>query len=371
MNPSKPFRFLLTRLTEDYLLLALVLSLLPLLWFTSPELNELVELVHWQTLAALTGFLVLSRGLEDSGALALAGVWLVARFCTERALALTLVGFSMALSAVVTNDVTLFIVVPLTVALSSVVKIPLGRLVIFQALAVNVGSALTPIGNPQNLFIWQTWELGFIEFVSAMLPLVLLLSLVLGLATALAFPSRPVRVSLVARMAKPRLLLVSGLLYPAFILAAEAGGVIAAALVILVLYGLVYRSVLRGVDWLLLLVFLLMFVNLGLLATLPAAQAFVEWLLALPGGVLTASVLMSQVMSNVPAAIFLAPFTDDWRALAWGVSVGGFGLAIGSLANLIALRLARVQGLWLAFHVWSMPALALGVLSAVFLIGPG
>ncbi|MHA7854311.1 hypothetical protein [Marinobacter shengliensis] len=51
--------------------------------------------------------------------------------------------------------------------------------------------------------------------------------------------------------------------------------------------------------------------------------------------------------------------------------MGGFGLAIGSLANLIALRLARVQGLWLAFHVWSMPALALGVLSAVFLIGPG
>ena len=66
-------------------------------------------------------------------------------------------------------------------------------------------------------------------------------------------------------------------------------------------------------------------------------------------------------MSNVPAAIFLAPFTDDWRGLAWGVSVGGFGLAIGSLANLIALRLARQPGLWLEFHLWSVPMLILAL----------
>jgi Na+/H+ antiporter NhaD/arsenite permease-like protein len=81
------------------------------------------------------------------------------------------------------------------------------------------------------------------------------------------------------------------------------------------------------------------------------------------GGVYVAGALLSQVISNVPAAIFLQGFTTDWVALAWGVNVGGFGLAIGSLANLNALRLARERGLWREFHLWSVPLLliALGV----------
>ena len=230
MSRSNPFRFFLSRLTEDYLLLALVVGLVPLLWAASPSLSELAGLVHWQTLTALTGFLVLSRGLEDSGALARCGVWLMGRFRTERSLALALVVFSWLLAAVVTNDVALFIVVPLTVALAAVVPVPLGRLVIFQALAVNVGSALTPIGNPQNLFIWQTRGIGFGEFMAAMLPLVGLLTLVLLLATVLAFPARPVVVRPAQRPVNRRLLWVSCLLYPGFIVAAELGAVVVAAL---------------------------------------------------------------------------------------------------------------------------------------------
>lgn len=361
MSRSNPFRFFLSRLTEDYLLLALVVGLVPLLWAASPSLSELAGLVHWQTLAALTGFLVLSRGLEDSGALARCGVWLMGWFRTERSLALALVVFSWLLAAVVTNDVALFIVVPLTVALAAVVPVPLGRLVIFQALAVNAGSALTPIGNPQNLFLWQTRGIGFGEFMAAMLPLVGLLTLVLLLATVLAFPARPVVVRPAQRPVNRRLLWVSCLLYPGFIVAAELGAVVVAALAIMLLYGLLFRAVLRGVDWLLLLVFMLMFVDLGLLAGLPQTDVLVAWLLALPGGVMTASVVVSQFISNVPATILLASFADDWQALAWGVSVGGFGLAIGSLANLIALRLARVEGLWREFHLWSLPALVLAL----------
>jgi Na+/H+ antiporter NhaD/arsenite permease-like protein len=64
---------------------------------------------------------------------------------------------------------------------------------------------------------------------------------------------------------------------------------------------------------------------------------------------------LSQAISNVPAAIMLAEFTKDWRALAFGVSVGGFGIAIGSLANLIAVRLSKTRGVWLPFHLVSIP----------------
>jgi len=102
----------------------------------------------------------------------------------------------------------------------------------------------------------------------------------------------------------------------------------------------------------------LIFIDLGLLAQLPLLQQFAAQLVALPNGSYTGAALLSQLISNVPAAIFLQHFTDDWRALSWGVSVGGFGLAIGSLANLIALRLSKQPGLWREFHYWSLPVFA-------------
>jgi Na+/H+ antiporter NhaD/arsenite permease-like protein len=134
-----------------------------------------------------------------------------------------------------------------------------------------------------------------------------------------------------------------------------------AAAAVLAAFLITKRSVVFGIDWLLLLVFGLMFIDLGLLAQLPLMQQLATALLALPQGSYTGAAMLSQLISNVPAAIFLQHFTDDWQALSWGVSVGGFGLAIGSLANLIALRLSKQQGLWREFHYWSLPVFILSL----------
>src|SRR5690606_11347102 len=164
-------RFFLGRLAEDRLLLTLLAGFGALLLLAPERTGELPALVDWRTIAALAGLLVLSRGLEDSGVLAHAGRWLLTHVHGERRLAATLVMFSAALAAVVTNDVALFIVVPLTVSLCGAARLPVGRLVIFEALAVNAGSTLSPVGNPQNLFLWQSSSAGFVEFALAMLPL--------------------------------------------------------------------------------------------------------------------------------------------------------------------------------------------------------
>jgi len=308
--------------------------------------------------------MVLSRGLEASGYLSLAGQWLLDRAQSERMLAISLILLSALLSAVITNDVALFIVVPLTMSLRNVADIPVGRLIIFEALAVNAGSAISPIGNPQNLFLWQVSGAGFVEFTAAMAPLALALIVLLLVVACFAFSDKGLRVADTAPQVglRRRLFRVSLLLYVPFILLTEMGYAIPAAVAIILLYVCYQRQILRGVDWLLLLVFVLMFIDLNLLAGLPAMQALAGQVLQLPGEVFTAAVMGSQLMSNVPAAIFLHPFTDDWRTLAWGVSVGGFGLAIGSLANLIALRLAGQRALWLRFHYWSVPALIAGCL---------
>lgn len=363
------FRHVLSRVSEDTLLIILLLALAPLLWLTPEPDWALHELVDWKTVGALAGLMVLSRGLEVSGYLSLAGQWLLTHLHSERLLATSLILFSALLSAVITNDVALFIVVPLILSLRRLANLPVGRLIIFVALAVNAGSAISPIGNPQNLFLWQASGLSFFEFLWMMTPLAIALTMLLLALVPLAFARQPIAVTGISESVPRRrkLFWISLLLYLPFLLLTDLGYAAPAAVAVILLYVAFQRQLLAGVDWLLLLVFILMFIDLGLLAGLPAMQILAAQLLQLPGEALTAGVLSSQVLSNVPAAIFLQAFTEDWRALAWGVSVGGFGLAIGSLANLIALRLARQPGLWREFHCWSMPILFIAWALAILL----
>lgn len=354
------------RLFQDRLLLLLLALLLPLWVLAQPSLITLPTLVAWDTIAALAALMVLSQGLSESGFLARAGRALMTRIHSERGLAAALVLFSAALAAVITNDVALFILVPLTLSLGRLAQLPLGRLVIFEALAVNAGSAASPIGNPQNLFLWQTSNSSFYEFLTAMLPLAAIMLLLLLLLIPLAFPARRITISPpknetpVARS----LFLISLLLYLPVLIAIEFGLAEYAAVLLVLGYGLWAGRTLKGVDWALLLVFVLMFLNLGLLAQWPPVASQAQNLLNLPGEALMAGALLSQAISNVPAALFLTHFTDDWRALAWGVNIGGFGLVIGSMANLIALRLARQPGMWRDFHRWSVPLFFLSLTAA-------
>jgi Na+/H+ antiporter NhaD/arsenite permease-like protein len=352
-------------------LLVVLLGLLPaLLWAVPTPPHALGALVDWKTVAALAGLMVLSRGLELSGLIDHLGRLILLRLRSERGLALALVVFAALLSAVVTNDVALFVTVPLTLGLARMVALPVARLVIFQALAVNAGSAASPVGNPQNLFLWQHSGAGFVEFTLAMLPMAgAMLALVLALVplafgqARLALPDTPSPMALRGGM-----MWISLAAYPVFLLAVNAGFAVIGAGVVIALFAVAFRPVLRGLDWPLLLVFVLMFLNLGLLGQMPAIAAFASAAMGMPGGAFTFGALISQGMSNVPAAIFLAPFTQDWRALAWGVNVGGFGLAIGSLANLIALRLGRQPGIWRQFHLWSVPVFATSLAMGAVLV---
>lgn len=365
----KLLRFVLSRLSEDLLLLALLLGFTLMVVLTPVEWHLLPQLVDWHTIAILAGLMVLSRGLEDSGALMRSGYWLLARAHTERHLAWAMTLFAALLSSVITNDIALFIVVPLTVSLGTLAKLPIGRLIIFQALAVNAGSAISPIGNPQNLYLWQRSGDSFVTFAWHMLPISLWMLVGLLLLISLAFSGRRVDIQTPpgAKPFKRKLFWVSLLCFPVFLLLAEWGLSSIALTAMLLLYQFGWRRVLQRVDWLILLIFMLMFINLGLLAQLPFMAEAVDRLLTLPGAEITGAMVLSQLISNVPATILLSEFSQHWYGLAWGANIGGFGLAIGSLANLIALRLGRQSGLWLPFHAWSMAMLLISLLGAFLL----
>lgn len=374
-----PWWSALAALKRDRLFWVLLLVLAALTLARPDRLAGYPSLVDWPTMAALTALLALTQAVESSGALSRLGRWLVARLSTERVAAMGLVTASALLSTLLTNDVALFVIVPLTLGLCRISSLPATKLIVFEALAVNAGSALTPIGNPQNLFLWQLSQVSFAEFTWHMTPLVaVLFTLLLGL-TALVFRRTPLNVTapdLAPALDRP-LLGVALALYGPFLWATDRGDAAWGCAVVVGVLLLMRPRVLARVDWGLLLVFALMFIDLRLIAGLDAVRGAMRSLgLADPQKLYAVGIAASQLISNVPATIALAEYSRDWRVMAYAVNVGGFGVVVGSLANLIALRMAADARAWLSFHLYAVPCLLVagavgyGLLFAEHLPGP-
>jgi len=332
--------------------------------------TEILKLVDWQTIGALAGLLAITQGVERSGMLQAAAQRLLGRVTNLRGLALLLSAAAALLSALVTNDVSLFLLVPLTRVLATQAHLPLARLVVLEALAVNAGSALTPIGNPQNLYLWHRSGESFLGFMGMMAPTVAVMLFWLFVAVWLLAPKTSITLKPApdAATVQPRLLTLAGVLFVAFVIALDRHWLLAGLGLVFGAFLLLYPRVLRGVDWALLAIIALMFVDLRQLAELPAIAALLkQWPIHEGWRAYLAAIAASQLISNVPATILLDGTVRDLPALAAGVSVGGFGCVLGSLANLIALRLARLPHGLREFHRISIPFLLVCAATAALL----
>ncbi|WP_139350371.1 SLC13 family permease [Rhodanobacter sp. B04] len=326
--------------------------------------QPLAKYRHWlqlPTLAGLMGLLIAIQGIRDSGLVQHAAVALVARTHSLRSLGLLLVSATALLSMVLTNDVSLFLIVPLTLAIGNISNLPVLRVVVLEALAVNAGSTLSPIGNPQNLLLWQHSSMPFLHFVSAMLPTAFVMFALLAGFTLLWLPRERIELTpdrIDGRATSNRLGAWSTVALAGMVLLMEYRQAPLGAALLLVLFALLARASLARIDWLLLLTFAAIFVGLGHVAELPWVRQGLDRLdFSQPLTLYVGGIVASQLISNVPSTVLLLDRTPDAIALAVAVNVGGFGLAIGSLANLIALRLAKQpQGLRL-FHLVSIPFL--------------
>lgn len=325
--------------------------------------RQLPGLVDWPTIAAITGLLILAKAVELSGYLDIAAHRIVTKARTLRQLAMGLILLAALIAAWVSNDIALFILLPLTLSAARVVQLPVASLVSFEALAVNAGSSLTPIGNPQNLFLWHMSGDTIPAFTTQMLPLAATLISVVLLLAWWAFPARPLaRFRTVVPERRPRILILAGVLYGFFLVAMEANEIWPALVVVVVVLWMASPSILQRADWALVAAFILVFADFRGIAEMHAVTHLLHSLsLGNDQSCFLWAVLTSQLLSNVPAAISLSGFTHNWLALSYGVNVGGLGLAVGSLANLIALRAVPGRQTWLTFHLYSLLALALAV----------
>lgn len=306
----------------------------------TPPSGAYLGYVDTTVLIQLFCLMAVVAGLEQSGVLdGLASMLLRHAGTTGRlTAALTLLCFFAAM--LMTNDVALLTFVPLTLFL-----IPGEReslriwTVVLETVAANLGSLATPVGNPQNLFLYNHYGLDAPSFFRVMLPLTVV-SLLAVVLLCLFTPGRreTVKADITVRPLQRRGAVQYGVLFLLCLLTVfHVIPVLACLAVVAGVLLVTDRPLLKKVDWLLLATFVCFFVFVGNLSAVPAISAFLSRILT--GRELLVGALTSQVISNVPAAVLLAPFTDHAAGLLLGTNIGGLGTPVASLASLISYRL--------------------------------
>lgn len=326
-------------------LLALLLLLTLLLALLEPRFpGEAPGLARPAVLATIAALMASSRLLCESNVLSRAAEEIIARAPGPRAALLLSTMLLGLASSLVTNDAGLFVAAPLAVEVALRSGLPVEGAAALAALGANIGSSLLPIGNPQNLIVWHDYGVDFTVFAARMLPLVALgyLSMV---PVALALP-RPRGRSPAAARERVRLRpLIGGMVSLLLVVAgAAAGHRFAGATAALAVAAVFEPGSLRGIDPAVLAILAMMMADFSFIGHLLAPH-LPQDLLHSPLGTYGLALLLSQAVSNVPAAALLSLHTPHWMALAYGLNAGGVLLLQGSLANIIALRLTGAEPL--------------------------
>lgn len=287
---------------ETVLSAALICALLSFL-LTPPSVIHL-QGIDTTTLLMLFSLMTIVAGFRRMGALDAVSRKLTRRVTTLRGLSAVMVALCFVLSMLVTNDVALLTLVPLTLLLfrAGGQKSTIWT-VVLETVAANLGSMVTPIGNPQNLYLYTSGRLTALDFLTLLAPYAAV-ALALLLALCLLLPKERVAVDASAR-------------------APLAGKM-------LTLYGALSALALLAT-------FVCFFVFVASVKACEPVRAWLEAMMA--RSPMAVALLTSQVISNVPACLLLSPFTQDAKALALGVDLGGLGTLIASLASLISFRL--------------------------------
>ena len=321
---------------ETVLSAALICALLSFL-LTPPSVIHL-QGIDTTTLLMLFSLMTIVAGFRRMGALDAVSRKLTRRVTTLRGLSAVMVALCFVLSMLVTNDVALLTLVPLTLLLfrAGGQKSTIWT-VVLETVAANLGSMVTPIGNPQNLYLYTSGRLTALDFLTLLAPYAAVALALLALCLLLPKERVAVDTSARAPLAGKMLTLYGAL--SALALLAIAKVLPAWTLAAAVFLGTLAldRGTIRQVDYTLLATFVCFFVFVASVKACVPVRAWLEAMMA--RSPMAVALLTSQVISNVPACLLLSPFTQDAKALALGVDLGGLGTLIASLASLISFRL--------------------------------
>ncbi|MGN0613966.1 MAG: SLC13 family permease [Porcipelethomonas sp.] len=259
---------------------------------------------------------------------------------SSRMIAFILMNLCFFTSMIITNDVALMTFVPLSMGIAACTsdKDFLIKTVVIETAAANLGSMMTPIGNPHNLFIYSYYNISAADFVTTLLPLGILSYGLLCLSILLI---KKGKIPYTEKERKPfpkMFLLIYSLLFLVCIFAVS-GLVSKYACLLITVAALAVCSwkVFLRIDYMLLATFVCFFIFVGNLGHIDSVSSFISGILK--GREILVSALLSQIISNVPATVMLSGFTSSAVLLLAGVNIGGLGTPVASLASLISYRL--------------------------------
>ncbi len=344
---------------EIVLIVALVLAVISS--FIVPPGKEYLGYIDFKTLCLLFALMAVMAGYKKIGLFRQIGMFLLNRTNSVLGILCVLVFLPFFLSMLITNDVALITFVPFALVVLTMfgkngLVVPC---VVLQTVAANLGSMLLPMGNPQNLYLYSKSGISLSRFVLIMLPYTIF-SFLLILACILvvvkkcqkttrleidqnakpgqpnATPAQTEKHSRCEKNKKLSLVFFSLLFLLAFLSIAKILNQYVLAAIVLVFFIVYDISILKDVDYSLLLTFIGFFIFIGNMGNIQAFSSFLQKII-LNHETLVA-VLASQVISNVPAALLLSGFTGDYTALIIGTNLGGLGTLIASMASLISFK---------------------------------
>ncbi|MBE6051568.1 MAG: anion transporter [Clostridium sp.] len=304
-----------------------------------------IEYIDFKVLALLFNLMIVVAAFKKLKVLDTTATMLLKKCTSYRSISLILVLITFLSSMLVTNDVALITFVPLSIIICKKAKIHPEKIIIFQTLGANLGSSFTPMGNPQNLYIYSYFNLSALEFFKITLPLLLVSIVFLGILlikvpkVKLEFELEKIAITNKKQVIYYSLLFIFILLSVFHLIDYRY-----AFLLTITIVFLLDKNLFTEVDYSLLLTFIFFFIFIGNISSLEWVKAFMSNILKNKNNTYFSSIMLSQIISNVPCTMLLASFTNNFKELLFGVNIGGMGTLIASMASLISYKLYVKEG---------------------------
>ena len=305
--------------------------------FVPPD-KAYIEYFDFKTLSCLFCVLAVVCAFKNINFFYILAKNVVKIFKSTRYAILALIYITFIGSMLIANDMALITFLPLGYFVLSTTgnRKHMAFTFIMQNIAANLGGMLTPFGNPQNLYLYTKFNIPNGEFVRIML-LPFVISVALITICCFFVENKPLKIEDEPTKLPPAKTVVYSLLFALSIAIVFRGIPYWTGLIIIpAVLAFMDRKALKMVDYPLLLTFVFFFVFSGNLSRMEPVRNLFSFLLS--KSTLIFSTISCQFISNVPSAILLSQFTENYRDLLIGVNIGGVGTLIASLASLITYR---------------------------------
>ena len=320
---------------EIVLVVALTLAIITS--FISPPK---ISYIDFKVLILLFNLMIVVAASNDLKILDSIAIKLLKKCKSYTSISMALVFITFVSAMIVTNDVALITFVPLSIVIAKKANINVLKIVIFQTLAANLGSSLTPMGNPQNLFIYSFYNLSPVDFFNITLPIIVL-SIIFLLVVILKDKKLNLNLELdEIKIDNKRDSVLFTILF--LIILLSVFHLIDYKITLLITISMVFilnKKLFSKVDYSLLITFIGFFIFVGNISTMDSVRSFMEGILSSGKSTFISSVVASQFISNVPATMLLSGFTEYFKELLLGVNIGGMGTLIASLASVISYKI--------------------------------